>query len=100
MKFLPFVIFSVMLSITGCAGSPKPYFEVGVGYKVNADWPFRPENAGGRNPTGHFEVGIEWKNKTRCGLNHWSHWRDGGPFNHRPETWKDEIVCFKKWGGQ
>lgn len=86
--------------LAGC--SATPYFEAGLGYKVNADDLLRPENGGGRNPTAHFEFGLEWDRGLSCGINHWSHVRDGGwPANNDlPETHKDELLCKKRWGGK
>jgi len=85
----------LLLLLAGCGSTP--YFEVGVGAKVNADWYLEPEHGGGRNPTAHFALGLAWENGTACEANHWSHWLDGGPFNSKPETYKDEIICTKRW---
>ncbi len=86
--------------LTGCAATP--YGEIGLGYKFNqwSDWHLRTEHAGGRNPTAHFEAGLEWNKGYSCGLHHWSHLRDGGPFNDRPETYLNEIICKKRWSGK
>jgi len=94
-KLIPLVIL-----LAGCASSP--YFEAGLGYKLSqeSDWFLRTENGGGRNPTARFELGLEWNKGYKCGLEHWSHYFDGGPFNRRPETYKNEIFCSKKWGGK
>jgi hypothetical protein len=86
-----------LVGLTGCGSTP--YFEAGAGYKINADWYLMPEHAGGRNPTAHFELGLEWDHGLECGLNHWSHYFDGS-YNNRPETYKDEVICRKRWGGK
>lgn len=85
----------ILLVLAGCAGSP--YFEMGVGYKVNTSYHLNHER-GGRSPTGHIEIGMQYDNGLSCGINHWSHIRDGTPFNNRYESWKDEILCKKRWG--
>lgn len=92
------VLLLAVFALCGCAASP--YAEVGVGYKVKADWWMEPEHGGGRNPTAHIELGLEFDNGYSCAYSHWSHYRDGGPFNDRPETYKDEILCQKRWGGK
>lgn len=89
------VLLAALLS--GCAASP--YFEVGVGTKLTADYWMLPENGGGRNPTAHIAAGLEWDNGYSCEVNHWSHLRDGAPFNDKPETYKEELICSKRWGG-
>lgn len=94
------LIIPLLLLLQGCTTPPAPYFEIGAGYKTKADWHLQPEHAGGRNPTAHIELGLEFDNQFSCAYNHWSHYRDGGPFNHHPETYKDEILCSKRWGGK
>ena len=81
---------ALLLILSGCA---TPYAEVGVGYKIHS-------NTYGSNPTAHIEVGLEWDKGVSCGISHWSHYQDGPPFNNRYESFKDELVCKKRWGGK
>jgi len=56
-------------------------------------------SCGGSNPTVHVRAGVEldgWL--SYCELEHWSHLRDGWPFNERRETHKNELLCAKRWG--
>jgi hypothetical protein len=94
------LVLVTLFILAGCGSNAKLYGSVGIGYKVNGDQLLMPEYSGGRNPTAHFEIGYEWPNGVSCGINHWSHWRDGTPFNDNPETYKDEVVCRMQWGGQ
>jgi hypothetical protein len=80
----------LLLALAGCASSP--YAELGVGYQYYGNY----EN----NPSVHFEAGLEWDGGYSCALNHWSHLRNGWPFNDRFETHKDELICKKRWGGK
>lgn len=93
---------------TGCTASKlKPYVEVGLGHTVNRD-PLVPQRLYGRDPTAHIAVGVDykwvdkraWYVQTLCQYDHWSHLRDGWPFNNNPETHKDEIMCGFRVGGQ
>lgn len=120
-------LIAVSLLVAGCAIS-RPYFEVGVGYKVHTSLALDPRcdkvtisttsnlgraggvtSCGGRNPTAHLGAGVEFKPGSRvarfvseCGWSHWSHWRDGWPFTDPHiyrELYSDELVCKKRWGG-
>ncbi len=95
MRILPALL---ILALSGCSSQGHFYAGVGAGYKLDADWHMQPENAGGRNPTANFVFGHEWTyndyHAARCEVTHWSHWRDGEPFNDRPETHKDEAGCW------
>lgn len=57
-------------------------------------------NGGGRNPTGHIAVGLEFDYGIEVEWNHWSHVRDGVPFNDNDEAWKDELIIRKRFGGR
>ncbi len=101
------VLLFLIVLIAGCARAPGIYFEAGVGYKIDemTDILLRTDSpyGGGRNPTAHFELGYEFADNPvvdECGYNHFSHIRDGGPFNNRPETYMDTIQCRKRWGGR
>lgn len=91
-KYICLVVF-----LSGCAAPTQFYAGVGVGYKVHSDWQLQPEHAGGDNPTAHFRLGVAWENGLHCGAYHWSHWVSGGPFNNRPETYNNELLCEKIW---
>lgn len=93
------VLLAIAVVATGC-GTPKLYGEVGLGYKlVTTHDRLLPEYGGGRNPSFHIEGGLEWKSGIKCGISHWSHVRDGKPFNDYSETYKDELVCKVGFGG-
>ena len=103
-----FLLILAVLVLAGCASAPDHkeeskttghfYGGVGAGYKFLADYWMKEENGGGRNPTANFALGHKWifdkYNEALCQYAHWSHWRDGGPFNERPETHKDEVACW------
>lgn len=90
------LISSCLVYISGCANGTT-YAEIGAGYKVKADYKLQPENAGGDNPTAHFRLGHIWDSGIYCEAWHWSHWFSGGPFNNRPETYNNEVICGKRW---
>ncbi len=93
---------------SGCATHGNFYAGIGAGKTLKKDILLNlNEDQYGSDPTAHIALGHEWKWDKRwqahCELNHWSHFRDGGPFNSNPETYKDEIVCggrvnFGHWG--
>jgi hypothetical protein len=85
----------LLVLLGGC--SATPYAEIGMGWKFAEDQLLAPEYVGGRNPTAHFEIGLAWASGYECGISHWSHYRDGGPFNDRPETYKNEVECRRRW---
>ena len=95
---------TLTIVLSSCATTESYWYAgAGAGYKANADWLLREENGGGRNPTAHFSIGKRWEGHRfakQCEVNHWSHYRDGGPFNNLPETYKDEVICegFVKFG--
>ena len=72
----------------GC-GHVTPYLEMGMGYEVRG-------NLHGRNPTAHVEVGLT-KGSISCGYNHFSHLRDGRPFNNNWDSFSDTLICKKRW---
>lgn len=87
----------VLLILSG-PGCSTAYVQAGAGIKLDGtDWRLLPRNAGGRNPTAWFAAGLRRqvtkRTKGFCEVNHWSHFRDGGPFNTRPETHKNEFRC-------
>ena len=86
--------------LSACTTPPRPYLEVGLGYQFNADPVLLEENGGGRMPATHIALGLEIGKHGYCEWNHWSHLRDGWPFNDRPETYKDEIVCGGRFVGK
>ena len=104
--FLLLVFISIAI-LAGCEGGPQPYFEIGAGHTIQRD-PYVPKDQYGRDPTAHFAVGLDykfvderaWYVKVLCQYDHWSHYRDGWPFNDNPETHKDEIMCGFRAGGQ
>ena len=94
------VVLVVELLLVGCGATP--YAEVGAGVKLDGtDWYLRAENGGGRDPTAWLAVGVERRLRGRlwgyCEVSHWSHWRDGGPLNARPEAHKNEARCAARW---
>lgn len=95
------LVAALVVALSGCAA--RPYVEVGAGIIVErtSSAALHPDRAG-RNPTAHIAAGVEFERGwlDRCAWEHWSHVRDGEPFNKRPELSKDEVVCFKKWGGR
>ena len=97
MKTSILIVMALILSGCGTFKEPQYYASIGAGYKVSADKLLLPETVGGRNPTARFGAGVEFENGVKIGYEHWSHWRDGGPFNNRPETHKDEIFIEKVW---
>ncbi len=119
MKLIP-----LLLLLSGCATvTPYPYIEVGAGWKNDnvtssvlrvdcttvevSDFGNRgTSSCGGRNPTAHINIGIEfdyidapWWKVDRIAYEHWSHYRDGS-FNNNRETHKDEVVIYWKVGGR
>jgi len=99
MALSKYILCAILLS--GCSGIP--YAEVGLGYQIdnNSDWWVRQERGYvGRNPWIHAELGLEFKHKISCGYHHQSKLIDGGPFNHNPEIYIDDIRCTKRWGGK
>ena len=92
----------LMTMVTGC-GTAKPYVAVGIGYQLDnmTDWMLRTEREWAcENPdVFHGEVGVEWPSKVTLGYHHQSHVSCGGPFNNKPETYRDEIIIRKQWGG-
>lgn len=79
-------MYGIAVLLTACA----PYAEVGIGYKLDS-------NTYGSSPTAHIGVGLS-KDGYSCGYYHWSHIRDGTPFNDNWEAYSDEIVCKVRWG--
>ena len=83
---------------------PDPYMEIGIGYTIDGntdywlqtdrDWTCR------NNDTFHAEIGLEFDYDLRLGYHHQSQVSCGGPFNSYPETYQDEIILTKKWGGR
>jgi hypothetical protein len=106
-KIFWLLVFISLFILAGCEGGPQPYFEMGMGYTVNRD-PLVSDELYGRDPTAHFAVGLdykivdkrEWYIKLLCQYDHWSHYRDGWPFNENPEVHKDELMCGFRAGGQ
>lgn len=99
-KILTGIVSLILLS--GCGTTARPYLEVGAGVSIDShsDWYLR----GDRDwicdsPTAHFELGVELPKDWRVGYHHQSHWACGGPFNKRPETYQDEFIITKKFGG-
>lgn len=93
--------FLVLLLLAGCA---SPYATIGVAYQIDdqtdywlqtdRDWQC------GKQPQAHIEVGLEFDHQLTVGLHHQSWLMCGGPFNHRPEVYQNDIRIMKKWGGK
>lgn len=91
----------IALFLSGCAADTPYYLEAGLGMRVDrfTDPLLHTETENnGRNPT--FE--IAWGRRfelfetvpTRCELYHWSHLRDGGPFNDNAEQYELRWRCL------
>ena len=83
--------------LAGCAANSPYYLEAGLGYRINSqtDQLLHTDTPGnGRNPT--FEVAwgrhFNWQD-SRCEIYHWSHLRDGGPFNDNAEQYELRARC-------
>lgn len=103
-KTLTSIAIAVALTLlSGCGTTTRPYLDVGVGYTVdkNSDWYVRE----GRSWTcdkpyrAEFEAGLEFKHEWTVGYNHRSSVFCGGPFNSKPELYRDEVVIRKRFGG-
>lgn len=92
------ILLAVLVVCSGCA-TPAPYLEIGVGMKVKAST-HRALYDAGSNPTAHMTIGLEFDYGIAVELQHWSHWRDGPPFNDNYEMYKDEIVITWRYGGR
>ena len=92
----------LLACLAGCASSP--YVEVGLGYQIDnmTDQLVQTghKDQCSRQPQFHVELGIETENNWKLGYHHQSWLRCGGPFNHRPEIYTDDIRLTKKWGGK
>jgi hypothetical protein len=103
------------ITLAGClAIRERGYVELGLGVKMDSRTSavLRPEcdtatgvttdaprSCGGSNPTVHVRMGLEldgWL--SYCEWEHFSHLRDGWPFNENRETRKEEVLCAKRWG--
>ena len=105
-RYMPIIlivmIILVMLAVSGCASfkDPKMYGERGLAYQLDeySDQTLDTKRSYvGRNPLAHFEVGVEWRNGVSCGIHHWSHLRDGVPFNNNAELFSHDVRCTKRW---
>ena len=93
-----------MSMLIGCSTPPDPYMEIGIGYTLDGmtdhwlqtDRDYTCKN----NDTFHAEIGLEFDYDLRLGYHHQSQVSCGGPFNNHPETYQDEIILTKKWGGR
>lgn len=86
----------------GCA-SVKPIAVLGVGYQLDSKtdhWlqTTRDYECSSNFPS-HIKLGVETKNKWQISYYHQSWVPCGGPFNSKPETYKDQILIEKKFGG-
>jgi len=90
------IIFGTITLLGGCSGW-KPYAVVGIGYKLPPTSQELLDD--GSNPTARLEAGYENSEGMQVGWCHNSHWRDGWPFNDKPEFQLDEVCVKKTFGG-
>ena len=97
------LVIGLMTTLSGC-GTNGPYVEIGIGYQIDemTDWWLRTERPDtcDNNDVFHIEAGYEFENQWTVGYTHQSHVSCGGPFNDKPEMYRDEIIVTKKWGGR
>ena len=72
------------------------YAKLGLGYKFSETEDVYNTNnelvfSGGRNPSARIDIYGKWDNGISVGIGHQSNYRDGTPFNDRPEYHKTEI---------
>jgi len=70
--------------------------KIGAGYKFSEtkdtfDSDGKLVFSGGRSPSARIDVYGKWSNGVSIGIGHQSNYRDGVPFNDRPEYHKTEI---------
>jgi len=89
--------------MSGCS-TAKPYAEISLGYQLDGmtDYWLKTSNPDqcSRNVQFNGEVGLEFPHNWQLGYHHQSWLLCGGPFNHRPEIYTDDIRLTKKWGGR
>lgn len=94
--------FFILLLLSGCAATP--YAEVSLGYQINGmtDYWIQTGNPNQcpKNIKFDGEVGLELPKDWTIGYHHQSWLLCGGPFNHRPEIYADDIRVTKKFGGK
>lgn len=94
-----------------------PVFTVAADWTINSDIWLEPgcnDIAGlnvcqGRDPWADLFLGAEFAHRDwrehwyipvfQLGVRHRSHWRDGGPWNDRPESWAEYISLEFRLGG-
>jgi hypothetical protein len=87
------------LLLAGPVQADNFFFDVGIGYKINAfssqvHW---PENGGGRNPAVNLAIGYQYDNGWEFGYSHQSNLLDGPPFNNNAEVWLDQVFVSKRF---
>ena len=94
----------VYMHVSGCATTPAPYLEIGVGYQIDSlTHEYRRTSAPWEcsdNFKGVIELGLDYGN-TRIGYHHQSWITCGLPAgNHKNETWSDDIRLTHRFGGK
>lgn len=108
------LVLALLCALGGCSTfHERAFVELGLGVKVaeytsavllpspcvTVDLP-DPVSCGGRNPTVHVRAGLELEHGLSVQYQHWSHLRDGAPFNERHEAHADEVLLAKRWGAR
>jgi len=92
----------ILLLLSGCV-SPKPYFEVAVGYQIDGETDYWVQTSRSwqcsEQPKLDAELGMESKGGVRIGIHHESWLLCGTGLNDKPEVYSNEIRITKKWGG-